>query len=409
MTSKYSIFHDEAFHDHKVTAKHKTHLNIESKDSSSYFYLMHLGFPNEKLDNYINQYLNIEGNYKKQLHLTNEQELKGTTLKKKWFKYGIQSMNEGQIDFYEKFLSLLDKDVLISVSVINQFEIVFSIVFNDYIRHLQHHEEFIKFYYSFSKFIYMNKTEKLLNLLFNIEENQTAIKQEIKLIAENIIEQNKTIPHKHKETPIAYQLLELIKLEDNFYNIKEYDMDYEWSFDGLNLLLNELYIPKNECQIYIDGEKGFENIIKMLQNEDYYSVKGVNSNKCTGTRMTDMFVRLISAIIHSLEDQLINVGKYDKQNKHDLSEKWFDLSEKQFNLYKTISSIFYQRRDITWTKHLSILSDAAYIFFKLLDYIHQFDSFNDFKKITTRDHTLTFIGYSLLAFKNHLNNNLNNN
>lgn len=403
MTRKYSIFHDEAFHDHKVTAKHKSHLNIESKNSSSYFYLMHLGFKNEKLDNYTHQYLNIESSYKTQLNLTKEQELKGTTIKKKWFKYGIKTMNDGQIDFYEKFLRILDKDVLISVSIINQFELVFNTVFSESIRLLQQHEEYLKFYYAFSKFLYMNKTETLLSLLFNIGENQAAIKHEIKHIAENIIEQNKSIPHKNTETPIANLLLEFLKLENNFNNNKDYDMDYKWSFKGLHLLLSELRIPKESCEIYIDGEKGFESIIKMLQNEDYYNVKGVNSANSIATRMTDMFIRMLSAIIHSLEDQLINVGKHDKENKHDLSEKWFELTEKQFNLYKTIAAIFYQRKNITWTSHLSIFCDAPYIFFRLLEYMNMFESFTDFKNRNAKDHALVFTGYSLLAFDRDLN------
>lgn len=408
MTSKYSIFHDEAFHDHKVTAKHKTHLNIESKDSSSYFYLMHLGFPNEKLDDYLHKYLNIESNYKKQLHLTDEQELKGTTIKKRWFKYGIQSMNEKQIDFYEDFLSLIDKDVLISVSVINQFELVFSIVFHDYIRHLLQRADFLQSYYAFCKFLYMNKTETLITLLFDIENNQSAIKQEIKQIAENVIKQNESIPHKYTETPTAKALLDfIINSEFNFYTIKDYNMDYEWSFEALNSLLNELNIPNNTCKIYIDGEQGFEHIIQMLQNEDFYSVEGVNSSKSTGTRMTDMFIRLVSAIIHSLEDQLINIGKNDKENKHDLSEEWFKLNEKQFNLYKTIATIFNQRINIPMTTSLSIYKDAPFIFFRLLDYIDRFESFSAFKNKSAIDHSYTFIGFSLTAFQYHLDNHLN--
>ena len=62
MTSKYTIYHDEAFHDHKVTAKQNSHLNIENKDSSSYFYLMHIGFKTERLDHYIDSYIEIEKN-----------------------------------------------------------------------------------------------------------------------------------------------------------------------------------------------------------------------------------------------------------------------------------------------------------------------------------------------------------
>lgn len=406
MTSKYTIYHDEAFHDHKVTAKQKTHLNIESKDASSYFYLMHLGFKTDKLDYYIDSYLEIENNYKSLLKLTNEQELKGTTIKKRWFEYGIKSMNDGQIDFYESFMKILDKDVLVSVSVINQFELVFSRVFADSIRTLVNHEEIAKFYYSFSKFIYMNKTERLLNLLFDIKTNQTAIKSELKNIANNVIKQNESIPHKYTETPIAYQLLEFIKLDEKLYNSIDYDMDYAWAFEGLQLLLEELQIPENTCTLYIDGEEGFETTIEMLK-EDFYHVEGVNSKKSTGTRMTDMFIRIISAIIHSLEDQLINVGKANKIDKHDLSKKWFEITEKQFNLYIAIANVFYQRRNIRWVTHISVSSDAAYIFFKLLDYVSSFKSFTDFKKTNSEKHALQFTGYSLISFSNHLNNNMN--
>jgi len=408
MKSEYSIYHDEAFHDRKVTANNKTHLNIENNDASSYFYLMHLGFKNEKINDYIYPYLELEKNYKRQLSLTEDQELKGTTIKKKWFKYGIKSMNEDQIDFYESYMKMIDNDVLISVSVINQFELVFRTVFKETLLLIENHEEFLKAYYSFSKFLYMNKTEQLIKLLFDIEENKTAIKKEIKQIANNVIKRNQAISHKYKETPIAYEILQFIEIDRKYYNFKTYEMDYTWSFEGLSLLLEELNLPKKTCKLYIDGEEGFESIIEMLQN-DYYSVEGTNSTESTGTRMTDMFIRIISAITHSLEDQLINVGKSDKKNKHDISEKWFELTERQFNLYKAIADIFYQRRSIKWTTHISILSDAAYIFFKLLDYMNQFESFTNFKKRNASKHALIFTGYSLVSFSNHLNKQMKTN
>lgn len=342
------------------------------------------------------------------MSLTEDQELKGTTIKKKWFKYGIKSMNEDQIDFYESYIKMIDNDVLISVSVINQFELVFRTVFKETILLLENHEEFLKYYYSFSKFLYMNKTEKLIKLLFDIEENKTAIKQEIKQIANNVIKRNQAISHKYKETPIAYEILQFIEIDRKYYNSKTYEMDYTWSFEGLSLLLEELNLPKKTCKLYIDGEEGFESIIEMLQN-DYYSVEGTNSTESTGTRMTDMFIRIISAITHSLEDQLINVGKSNKKNKHDISEKWFELTERQFNLYKAIADIFYQRRSIKWTTHISILSDAAYIFFKLLDYMNQFESFTNFKKRSASKHALFFTGYSLVSFSNLLNKQMKTN
>lgn len=402
MTSKYTIYHDEAFHDRKVTAKQNSHLNIENKDSSSYFYLMHIGFKTERLDHYIDSYIEIEKNYKDRLKLANEQELKGTIFKKKWFQYGIKSMNDEQIEFYENFLKILDKDVLISVSIINKFELVFNKVFDNSLRALDNHDEIKKINYAFSKFIYMNKTERLLNLMFDTKANQSAIRSELKNIANNVIKRNKSIPHKFTETPIAYELLEFIKIDEKIYNSRAYDMNYDWAFAGLHLLLKELRIPENTCNLYIDGEEGFEDTIQMLQ-KDFYNVQGVNSKESTGTRLTDMFIRIISAIIHSLEDQLINIGKSNKEEKHDLSKKWFEISEKQFNLYITIANIFNQRANIEWVTHLSVFTDAAYIFFRLLDYVSYFKSFTDFKKINSDKHASQFIGYSLTSYDKYLN------
>lgn len=402
MTSKYTIYHDEAFRDRKVTAKQNSHLNIENKDSSSYFYLMHIGFKTERLDHYIDSYIEIEKTYKDRLKLANEQELKGTNFKKKWFQYGIKSMNDEQIEFYENFLKIIDKDVLISVSIINKFELVFNKVFSRSLQALVSHDEIEKINYAFSKFIYMNKTERLLNLMFDTKANQAAIKSELKNIANNVIKRNKSIPHKFTETPIAEKLLEFIKYDEKLYNSRVYDMDYDWAFAGLHLLLKELRIAENTCNLYIDGEEGFEDTIHMLQ-KDFYNVQGVNSKESTGTRLTDMFIRIISAIIHSIEDQLINIGKSNKEEKHDLSEKWFEISEKQFNLYITIANIFKQRANIKWVTHFSVFTDAAYIFFRLLNYVSYFKSFTDFKKINSDKHALEFIGYSLISFENYLN------
>ncbi|WP_436962370.1 hypothetical protein [Staphylococcus shinii] len=87
MKSEYCIYHDEAFHDRKVTNKRKTHMNIENKDSSSYFYLMHLGFKIDETEKYTSQYLELESRCKKHLSLSDEQELKGAIFKKRWFNY----------------------------------------------------------------------------------------------------------------------------------------------------------------------------------------------------------------------------------------------------------------------------------------------------------------------------------
>ncbi|MDT0712212.1 hypothetical protein MXL24_03120 [Mammaliicoccus sciuri] len=143
----------------------------------------------------------------------------------------------------------------------------------------------------------MNKTERLVNLMFDTKVNQSAIRSELKNIANNVIKRNKSIPHKFTETPIADQLLKFIKIDEKVYNSRAYDMDYDWAFTGLHLLLKELRIPENTCNLYIDGEEGFEDTIQMLQ-KDFYNVQGVNSKESTGTRLTDMFIRIISAIIH---------------------------------------------------------------------------------------------------------------
>ncbi|RIN27738.1 hypothetical protein [Staphylococcus succinus] len=397
MKSEYSIYHDEAFHDRKVTSKGKTYMNIENKDSSSYFYLIHLGFKNNEIDKYTSQYLQLESSYKKKLGLCDEQELKGDILKKRWFRYGIKTMNKEQVDFYTNYMKLIDKDVIISISIINQFELVFKNVFRGINTMILGHKEGSKMYYAFSKFLYLNKSEELLNLLFDIENNKVAIKQEIKSIANSVIIRNKEIAHKFTETPIAEQLLQFIENEEDICNDEKYDMDYAWSFQGISLLLDELEISKKVCELYIDGEEGFEKIIEMLQSK-YYIVDGLDSKKSIGNRMSDMFIRLISAIIHSLEDQLINVGKTNKKEKHDLSEEWFKLTEKQYDLYIVIADIFNQREYIKGTLHISISSDAAFIFFMLLNYFVSFKDFNEYQKVSASEHANYFIGNSLIAF-----------
>lgn len=401
---KYKLFYDESFHDPKIKLTKKNKINYEVENGSENFTTVTIGIPLDYYTELERKYLDLEKNTQKFLGHKENSELKGETFKSQRYKYGFSTFGERYCKFFIQYIELIDNPSLIlNISTINKFELIFNNVFL-YNLPLELQQN-LQMRYSILKFIYINKTEKLDQLIFTGDENEIIC--ELKDISLNIINKRKNLVHKKSEIEFARLFLELLK---NAYIkpivSKEFQWDYLWSLHGTECLLKEINVKQNDCVFIIDGKgKRIDPIIEKFEKKyTFYSVTGVDSKCEFGLRMSDILANLIGRFIKNIENEIIKEARYEYKNKYSLCEEWFNLNNYSFDVYKSLGELFNKRKEIYWTTQLGIYNDASLIFFGLLSYMTLFSNFEEYFKYNKDEHAQNFNRYMLCRLSLRIDN-----
>jgi len=371
MNNRYTFYFDESFHSRVI--------NKSTIDSDGYFdsyVCAGLGFKNE--ENYKSSIKEFENKVKKSFSINDDIELKSSVVKKQQYKYGLKTFNEKSLQLYMEFWKLLEKlDIIPYIYTSSKLEYILRQInfkANGYIYSKK------AFIYIIIKAINVYRPPKILNMLMN---NDCRIIDELKKFLENKIIENKNNPIKVKENMAFEQVLILMD------SIKEDEISLNWEytsiFVGIEKLLMEKNILKDETQIVIDREGEKNNTISACRKIGFKNAIEMDSKECIELRCSDLLSGFIGKMMRAIyDDTKFDGGKYDK--KIVLSEEWFMLNEEKFNLYKQIARTIRLKFNNYYSTFVSVYFDLFYEFISFIYYIDNYQNFEEYNKFSSEAH-----------------------
>lgn len=403
---KYFLYYDEAFHDRKITAK-DGELNIEDEGLSDTFVTAVVGTYEHKVPEFEQKYYEFESMAKTLLGLDSANEFKGTTIKKKSFRFGIRSMDKNAFKIYNAFFDLITDDLIIQMSFLNKFELVITSAFST--PGLRYIADEKNFYYSLVKFLSQYRNRELINGLFSSKASSVEILDIIINLMDSVTKQIDSVPRKVEEKRAINEMRTILEALSEFVHIRNRDKvkwNYSSAIDGICDLLKEKRILEKRVSLIIDEEA---ETVTAARQFDFYKVTGVKSHENIGVRYSDLFSNFMGRMVKSIEDEYRE--DWDDPNtietinqKRILSEEWFDISESQFNLYKKLAHIFYSRKNIYRTIKTGVYTGSVSTLLALFYYIGiEFDDYTEYKKIEFSLHREHFNTYNLLRENDYFN------
>ncbi len=399
---KWKFYYDESFHDRSITVK-DDNINIYKDNAADVFVGFFTGYMESDEEIIWNQYKIFDENYRKEFTIEDGKELKGKTIKRKNYRNGFASFFPKTIDFYNDFFDILNNDkVVFHIGMFSKTEVVVR----EFIRNLQF-PEYINFHedsfiYSVVKFLYNYRNKEFLIKMMEIKSTDNAqnVLFELKKMMFDVISNIGDAKRKQAEKQGLNEVLCLL----NYAKIKEFippelSWRYEPIFIGFNKLLKERKIKQEEVDLFIDEEKNtFEAAINI---GNYRKCECVKSEVNIGIRISDILSHFFGEISAGLESELrepeiINehdIIGYDYKSKKLLSEKWFEISERQYLLWRKIGMLFSDYQRYEWTGYDGVFCDYPVLAFGLLEYICHYDTYEAYKKIPSAMHREYFNTY----------------
>ncbi len=399
--SNYTFFFDESLHDRKIGLSDDGDFNFLKDASFDTYVGAFWGIRTKKLMKLKETITEFEKKHKQIFGLTEQQELKTTTFKKKNFKYGLRSLNRDAYCFYDELLDLIHaNNPVLHITMISKMELYIRQVLSNCDLDMSYVKE-ESFYYSITKFMLTYGTEQLRNELLSVQSEADmdhficSIIEELKII----INKTKGITRKQREREAFKQLVFILGNSDNSIGIpnKQYDFVYRCSFDGLCRLLNEKRISIATTAVIIDDEKNTFSASKLYGFEKTEVLK---SHESVELRLADWIAGFVARMIVAINmdenfnehiESLSELDEKDIVSKHLLSSNWFELDVATFSLYKKAFRFFISdRSEEYWATMTAAYFDSTVLFYSLLRYFGNYDDFNTYKSVAVEMHAEYF-------------------
>lgn len=389
---RYKFYYDESYHDPAITQKDGVQ-NIDLEDASVYFSLCIVGISSDKLEDFINEYTLLENRHKKKIGVNESDEIKGSTFRAKYFKWGLAGIKKDYLYFYNDLFKLLSTyDVIINISIITKFELLVQNLLEDNLKYSE--IPWRNFVYAFSKFFNTHKTEKLVRLIHTDNVKASDVLCEINIILDDVIEKMQGYELKRYEVNIAKEIKYVLSNYKIKFNIRDkYQRNYTYSLSGFEALMDELSISSYDIDLDIDG-KG-KRIDKVIRSAEALlpgaKITGVDSKQSQGIRIADFLSNLMGRLIRLIDKQLdLNrqeieeEGDYNKLNL--INENWFKVNKDEFECYRTIGKFFSDRSSQYWTTFTGVYNDEVLAVFTIFQYFSDFDDYEEYKKTPIKGH-----------------------
>lgn len=392
----YNFYFDESFHDRAVTLSSDGVLNVLDSNKNDSYIGVFWGCSNTKASKALKLLLNFEKRQRQSFALPEDKELKSTNISKEHFIHGIKSFRDKTYFFYKDLF-----ETMLTIEPIIQIESISKVEF--YIRELFKETEFpiwVKpdsFYYSLVKFFLIYSNKELLKNLYLVNDKESA--QEFKSLLlcqiKKLLEAIDGIERKTKEK-IAYEevctILENVEIMINPDN--KYTFNYSPNFDGLIRLLDEIEMSSKKVNLTIDREeKTFMTALQFPFN----TVKQQESINSVQLRFSDWISGFIGRMMCALlndknmkEDTVedFNIIKNnDLTTKRILSDEWFNLTKKDFELYNLIYDALIVNHQHYWTTMTLSYCDQTIMFYGLLRYMASYKTYDDFCRVRKEMHS----------------------
>lgn len=338
------------------------------------------------VDDYLSSRIQLKNSLEKK-----GKELKGMDILKKKFDFGIASMKEKEIQFYENLFScLLNYNVENLLFMISKPSIIISARLSNLFYFVNENRIASAFIlkYILSKYFEIEANEEVCNSLLNKKISIEEVLQLIKLDMEHIIlinENNKRMLSQIEQYSLVVQLIDCIMIKK--FSIEEpiMGLEFDWSkvFWAIDLwLLEQQYLESNlKYTIFLDEGIPKEDISKIKNIE---IVSDCNSREYIGLQITDMIVVLIG----KLTSKLSKSSMYDFENPDKrvlLNQGYFDMNIKQYELIK-IMYRYLLDRDTNYHFNTDYYFDESVRLQSYLKYIYSYDTFEEYRSIEPQSH-----------------------
>ncbi|MBZ6007324.1 hypothetical protein K1514_15635 [Paraclostridium bifermentans] len=384
---KFCFYFDESYHDRKICLNKKGKLNIFDKERSDTFVGAFVGVENYNIKDFEKKFLEFEDKYKKFYGISDQEELKGTTIAKKNFKSGIATLNTNAVKFYLDFFDILiEYKCIFQLNLFSKIEALVVETLKNEIEKISKICNYEKFIYSITKFIFNYKDLGIAEKFFEYsnELSRSDIICEIRDGLNLVLRKIDCIKRKEVEKSALKELIGILDYLDVKLNLDEkIKWNYDTIFYGFDLLLKDMNISPFEVEVKLDKE---DNILASAQkNNKYCELGSYDSKDVIGIRCADILSNFFGRLIYSIQTELSENDLIDiKKELKLIDKKWFNLNEEQFLLVKKIGKLFgHQKYYSTYT---SIYFDYPFTIFNYIYYINEYDTFKEFKMLGMVEH-----------------------
>lgn len=394
---KHLFYFDESFHDRKIKNKNGK-VNIHQENASDSYVAVFVGGSMKLLSELEKRYYVFEHNHKNILGLDEDQELKGTTISKKNFVYGLNSFNKKTVTFYKDFFEIFTDGLYLQINILSKTAQVVELVFKE----IDFKSQWINkkaFLYSMTKSLNTYRFNSVLIQLFNERGsfNNKRIINELVNSYSMIINSSSASLKKTLERNAFRDLISILNRINKVLNIStEYAFDYDFIFDSFDAYIKKKSLNPKNIDLYIDNET---NTLEAANRKNLLSsVTSLNSPDSWGIRVSDIlsnFIgRMIKALFNDLKEPSINnnneVETYNFSTKKLLNENWFVLNEERFDLYKCINAFFENTNSSFYSSNYF---DYCLLLKALINYFFEFSSFDEYKRVLPETHAEQFNSY----------------
>lgn len=372
---KYVFYFDESFHTRNITEA-----SLNENDYFNSYISTGVVVKSKNKSNILKKYKTLENKYKKFYCVD---ELKSEIISKKHYKYGLKTFNEKEIDLYSDIFGfLLNNDIQYYIYSSDKLEYLLLQCYYNAPFYLNK----IACIYSITKLVNVYRPKKVIKDIMNGNE---CLINDLKEFMNNQLSINGNLQLKETENDaIRNILLCLNNIDSSKIN---YEFDYRHTYYGLKKLIEELNIQ--DVSIIIDKE-GIGRISMCARMEGFLKARQIDSKNSPGIRISDMFCGFIARMMRAIYDDTKNDPNIVYDSRHLLKEKWFDINEKQFNLYKLIAKYFKKYIKTYYGTYIGLYFDLFDEFIGLIYYFDDFKDYDEYLKKGFNEH------------KNDCNNNI---
>ena len=307
------------------------------------------------------------------------------------YKYGLKTFTSKYIKFYTSLFNyLLETDAPFETLMSDGLEFTFK---------KPHSQKIIRgFRYSITKFLQNYADNEVMSCLEDFLSTNDAAKFKTATISKlhSVIEWGRGVERKSEEVAVLAVVLEM--LEECTISIKNYPIKFNYMIDalGFKATLLERNIPSNCAIIQIDNEKDTKKAIE----SEFKNVTEVDSKNCTGVRICDIVAGFVCNMLKAITRALNpNESALDDEKANAqlciLSKDWFDITEEQFALYKTIGNYLAADELPYYTVTTGKYADDVAMLFSLLHYFKKFKDYENYKRRNLSKHVKEFHSFSM--------------
>ncbi|MDR0918032.1 MAG: hypothetical protein LBM93_02090, partial [Oscillospiraceae bacterium] len=356
----FNFYYDESEHSRKINYN-----TVTAENYCDCFITAIVGWNETDEKILCSEYLNFEQKYSDR---KSNGELKSGTIRQSQLKYGFASLNNDNIKFIEDFLSLFNKKTYIYYCLNSKIEYIIKQIFENYENSLIYDMDILR--YSTTKAIITYKPVKVLSSIYGEPEYFVdALKEFFK---ERIELNQNNINLKYQENKIFEQILFILH---NTSSVKELNWSYSTSFIGFRNYLDENLIT--EYSLCIDKEGENSNTLNSAIESGIKNVFEADSKTYFGIRIADMLCGIIGKLVKSLDNDFNYATEEDTIKKNLLSIEWFQLNERQLNLYKKLYSVLIEINK-SWYKAFSgYFSDDLVTLIALANFMNHYNTIDE--------------------------------